>query len=189
MLVLAGYRAQKEGELSLAPGDVVRQVCKGPARGWLRGELGGHCGFFPERLVQVSPGGLLGGRLSPHPRELRAPSPGPHFQEIPETLRGAGEAPRPRCARSRGKSLPGWSAEPSLCGRPTLAPRASLWAELLGRSVACDWFSSTMLRPEQGWRYAPPPARRTGPLGLSVLIHVASQVALPNLGAPQNGAK
>ncbi|XP_036207134.1 SH3 domain-containing protein 21 isoform X3 [Myotis myotis] len=85
VLVLAGYRAQKEGELSLAPGDVVRQVCKGPARGWLRGELGGHCGSFPERLVQ----------------------------EIPETLRGAGEAPRPRCARSRGgpansRSSPKW---------------------------------------------------------------------------------
>ncbi|CAK6440947.1 unnamed protein product [Pipistrellus nathusii] len=75
VLVLAGYRAQKEGELSLAPGDVVRQVCQGPARGWLRGELGGHCGFFPERLVQ----------------------------EIPEALRGAGEAPRPRRARSRGR--------------------------------------------------------------------------------------
>ncbi|XP_024897151.1 SH3 domain-containing protein 21 [Pteropus alecto] len=45
VLVLAGYRAQKEGELSLAPGDV----------------------------------------------------------EIPETLRGAGEAPEPRCARRRGR--------------------------------------------------------------------------------------
>ncbi|KAM7098340.1 SH3 domain-containing protein 21 isoform 3-T4 [Molossus nigricans] len=77
VLVLAGYRAQKESELSLAPGDVVRQVSKGPARGWLRGELGGHCGFFPERLVQ----------------------------EIPETLRGTGEAPRPRCARSLGRPV------------------------------------------------------------------------------------
>nr|XP_044626282.1 SH3 domain-containing protein 21 isoform X4 [Equus asinus] len=48
MMVLAGDRAQKEDELSLAPGDVVRQ-------------------------------------------------------EIPETLRGAGEAPRPRCARRRGR--------------------------------------------------------------------------------------
>lgn len=56
MLVLAGYRAQKDDELSLAPGDVVRQVCKGPARGWLRGELGDHCGLFPECLVQVRPG-------------------------------------------------------------------------------------------------------------------------------------
>ncbi|XP_007182590.2 SH3 domain-containing protein 21 isoform X1 [Balaenoptera acutorostrata] len=73
-LVLAGYSAQKEDELSLAPGDVVRQVCKGPARGWLRGELGGRCGLFPECLVQ----------------------------EIPETFRGSGEAPRPRCARRRG---------------------------------------------------------------------------------------
>ncbi|XP_077609317.1 SH3 domain-containing protein 21 [Crocuta crocuta] len=71
VLVLAGCRAQKEDELNLAPGDVVRQVCEGPARGWLRGELRGRCGLFPERLVQ----------------------------EIPEALRGAGEAPRPRCAR------------------------------------------------------------------------------------------
>ncbi|XP_035963995.1 SH3 domain-containing protein 21 isoform X2 [Halichoerus grypus] len=75
VLVLAGYRAQKEGELSLAPGCVVRQVCEGPSRGWLRGELGGRCGLFPERLVQ----------------------------KIPESLRGAGEAPSPRCARRRGR--------------------------------------------------------------------------------------
>ncbi|CAK7306489.1 SH3 domain-containing protein 21 [Vulpes lagopus] len=75
VLVLAGYRAQKEGELSVAPGDVVRQVCEGPARGWLRGQLGGRWGLFPERSVQ----------------------------EIPESLRGAGEAPSPRCARRRGR--------------------------------------------------------------------------------------
>lgn len=81
--MLAGYRAQKEGELSLAPGDVVRQVCPGPARGWLRGELGGHCGFFPERLVQ----------------------------EIPEALRGAGEAPRPRRARPRGRPAKSQSSQ------------------------------------------------------------------------------
>ncbi|KAL4667937.1 hypothetical protein H8959_006626 [Pygathrix nigripes] len=74
VLVLAGYRAQKEDELSLAPGDVVRQVRWVPARGWLRGELGGRYGLFPERLVQ----------------------------EIPETLRGSREARRPRCERRRG---------------------------------------------------------------------------------------
>lgn len=77
VLVLAGYRAEKEEELSLAPGDVIRQVCKGPARGWMRGELGGRCGLFPESLVQ----------------------------EIPETLRRSGEAPRPRCARRQGCSV------------------------------------------------------------------------------------
>ncbi|XP_052494042.1 SH3 domain-containing protein 21 [Budorcas taxicolor] len=77
VLVLAGYRAEKEEELSLAPGDVIRQVCKGPARGWMRGELGGRCGLFPESLVQ----------------------------EIPETLRCSGEAPRPRCARRQGCSV------------------------------------------------------------------------------------
>ncbi|XP_012497739.1 PREDICTED: SH3 domain-containing protein 21 [Propithecus coquereli] len=74
VLVLAGYSAQKGDELSLAPGDVVRQVRDGPARGWLRGELGGYYGLFPEHLVQ----------------------------EIPESLRGAAEAQRPRCARRRG---------------------------------------------------------------------------------------
>ncbi|XP_033082996.1 SH3 domain-containing protein 21 isoform X1 [Trachypithecus francoisi] len=74
VLVLTGYRAQKEDELSLAPGDVVRQVRWVPARGWLRGELGGRYGLFPERLVQ----------------------------EIPETLRGSREARRPRCERRRG---------------------------------------------------------------------------------------
>ncbi|CAI9152469.1 unnamed protein product [Rangifer tarandus platyrhynchus] len=77
VLVLAGYRAQKEDELSLAPGDVIRQVRKGPARGWMRGELGGRYGLFPESLVQ----------------------------EIPETLRCSGETPRPRCARRRGRSV------------------------------------------------------------------------------------
>ncbi|KAF4021985.1 hypothetical protein G4228_013742 [Cervus hanglu yarkandensis] len=60
VLVLAGYRAQKEDELSLAPGDVIRQVCKGPARGWMRGELGGRCGLFPESLVQIEDGWWLG---------------------------------------------------------------------------------------------------------------------------------
>ncbi|XP_053432345.1 SH3 domain-containing protein 21 isoform X3 [Nycticebus coucang] len=75
VLVLAAYRAQKGDELSLVPGDVVRQVREGPAQGWLRGELGGHYGLFPEHLVQ----------------------------EIPETLRGAGEIQRPRCARRRGQ--------------------------------------------------------------------------------------
>ncbi|XP_068821889.1 SH3 domain-containing protein 21 [Capricornis sumatraensis] len=77
VLVLAGYRAEKEEELSLAPGDVIRQVCKGPARGWMRGELGGRCGLFPESLVQ----------------------------EIPEILRCSREAPRPRCARRQGCSV------------------------------------------------------------------------------------
>ncbi|KAM5248655.1 SH3 domain-containing protein 21 [Ctenodactylus gundi] len=73
VLVLAGYSAQKEDELSLVPGDVVRQVHEAPERGWLRGERGGQSGLFPKRLVQ----------------------------EIPEALRGAGDSPRPRCARRR----------------------------------------------------------------------------------------
>ncbi|KAL1776419.1 SH3 domain-containing protein 21 [Sigmodon hispidus] len=72
VLVLARYRAQTEDELSLAPGDVVRHVHAGAARGWLHGELRGRRGLFPKSLVQ----------------------------EIPEALRGVTE-PRPRCARSR----------------------------------------------------------------------------------------
>ena len=71
MLVLAGYRAQKEDELSLAPGDVIRQVRKGPARGWMRGELGGRCGLFPESLVQVRSSRWSGGG------SLRAPEVAP----------------------------------------------------------------------------------------------------------------
>lgn len=55
VLVLARYRAQTEDELSLEPGDLVRQVRAGPARGWLRGELRGRLGLFPRRLVQVRP--------------------------------------------------------------------------------------------------------------------------------------
>ncbi|XP_059875392.1 SH3 domain-containing protein 21 isoform X4 [Delphinus delphis] len=94
MLVLAGYSAQKKDELSLAHGDVVRQVCNGPARGWLRGELGGRCGLFPECLVQ----------------------------EIPETLRGSGEAPKPRCARRRGLGNPDM---PSISLGPQRAPKLS----------------------------------------------------------------
>ncbi|XP_074232923.1 SH3 domain-containing protein 21 isoform X5 [Camelus bactrianus] len=94
VLVLAGYRAQKDDELSLAPGDLVRQVCKGPAQGWLRGELRGHCGLFPECLVQ----------------------------EIPETLRGVGDAPRPRCARRRGLGNP---HKPSVSLDPQRPPKLS----------------------------------------------------------------
>ncbi|EHB17120.1 hypothetical protein GW7_05410 [Heterocephalus glaber] len=75
VLVLDRYRAQKEDELSLEPGDVVRLVCQGPARSWLRGELGGRCGLFPKRLVQ----------------------------EIPEALRVSGDE-RPHCARRRRHS-------------------------------------------------------------------------------------
>ncbi|XP_050012354.1 SH3 domain-containing protein 21 isoform X5 [Alexandromys fortis] len=72
VLVLARYRAQTEDELSLAPGDVVRQVRAGTARGWLQGTLQGRHGLFPKRLVQ----------------------------EIPEALRGVTE-PTPRYARLR----------------------------------------------------------------------------------------
>uniref|UniRef100_A0A8C2M1P8 SH3 domain containing 21 n=1 Tax=Cricetulus griseus TaxID=10029 RepID=A0A8C2M1P8_CRIGR len=72
VLALARYRAQTEDELSLAPGDVVRQVCAGAARGWMHGHLRGRRGLFPKNLVQ----------------------------EIPEALWGVTE-PRPRCARNR----------------------------------------------------------------------------------------
>lgn len=76
VLVLARYRAQTEDELSLAPGDVIQQVCAGPARGWLLGELRGRRGLFPKRLVQ----------------------------EIPEALRGVTES-RPRFPRRRGHPI------------------------------------------------------------------------------------
>lgn len=49
-----------------------------------------------------------------------------HFQEIPETLRGAGEAPEPRCARRGGERLGGWAGTRSRSGPvdpDPLAPR------------------------------------------------------------------
>ncbi|XP_045155113.1 SH3 domain-containing protein 21 [Echinops telfairi] len=83
VLVLYGYHAQEEGELSLAPGDVVHEVRQGSAQGWLCGELRGRCGLFPERLVQ----------------------------EIPEDLRGAAEAQRPRCPRRQGHLTKSWGSK------------------------------------------------------------------------------
>ncbi|XP_064445524.1 SH3 domain-containing protein 21 isoform X2 [Mirounga angustirostris] len=106
VLVLAEYRAQKEGELSLAPGYVVRQVCEGPSRGWLRGELGGRCGLFPERLVQVRPGRRSGGGGSqcvPPGVESRLPA------QI--SLRSFPGDPGVSARRRRG-------AEPALCAPP-----------------------------------------------------------------------
>ncbi|XP_059875353.1 SH3 domain-containing protein 21 isoform X1 [Delphinus delphis] len=117
MLVLAGYSAQKKDELSLAHGDVVRQVCNGPARGWLRGELGGRCGLFPECLVQ----------------------------EIPETLRGSGEAPKPRCARRRGESQGGGR----VCAAPP-PPHQVFPARRDGRGSGRDCVAS--VRPVIGSR-------------------------------------
>ncbi|KAF5910333.1 hypothetical protein HPG69_014565, partial [Diceros bicornis minor] len=122
VLVLARYRAQKEDELSLAPGDVVRQVCEGPARGWLRGELGGRCGLFPERLVQ----------------------------EIPETLRGAGETLRPRCARRRGEGRVGGRTRGASAAPAPLLARLDGRGSGRGNPAGCDWLSSTMLRPGAG---------------------------------------
>uniref|UniRef100_G3U5I3 SH3 domain-containing protein n=1 Tax=Loxodonta africana TaxID=9785 RepID=G3U5I3_LOXAF len=85
VLVLAGYRAQKEDELSLAPEDVVRQVRQGPgARGWLRGR-GDRCGLFPQALVQEIPENLVGSR------------------ERPNALRGATETVA--CWRARGSRV------------------------------------------------------------------------------------
>ncbi|MBZ3870408.1 SH3 domain-containing protein 21 [Sciurus carolinensis] len=69
VLVLAEYHAQKEDELSLAPGDIVRQVREGPARGWLLGELRDHCGLFPKRLVQAN----LFATEPGHPAKSRGP--------------------------------------------------------------------------------------------------------------------
>nr|XP_055197583.1 SH3 domain-containing protein 21 isoform X3 [Nyctereutes procyonoides] len=109
VLVLAGYRAQKEGELSVAPGDVVRQVCEGPAPGWLRGQLGGSLGSLPRALGagEAGPPGRGGEGVCAPPgaesRPARVAAACAHSQEIPESLRGAGEAPSPRCARRRGR--------------------------------------------------------------------------------------
>lgn len=101
VLVLTGYHAQKDDELSVALGDVVRQVCKGPARGWLRGELGGQCGLFPEHLVQVRPSPRSEG-LSSHSPDAQSPTPVPWFPENPgESALCGGGAQTALCARQR----------------------------------------------------------------------------------------
>lgn len=108
VLALARYRAQTEDELSLAPGDVVRQVCAGAARGWMHGHLRGRRGLFPKNLVQVRPGSgeMCGEREQEREQARAAPglllstAPVRSSQEIPEALWGVTE-PRPRCARNR----------------------------------------------------------------------------------------
>lgn len=147
VLVLAGYRAQKESELSLAPGDVVRQVCKGPTRGWLRGELGAHCGFFPERLVQVRPGrGSTWRREGSQPSPAGAESPLPRALISRRSLRLCAARERRRDHAVRAAEVRAWRAgavrgrrarAPLFCG-PLLAPPAPLWAEPRCRWAACD---------------------------------------------------
>ncbi|KAK2508797.1 LOW QUALITY PROTEIN: hypothetical protein MC885_002592 [Smutsia gigantea] len=139
VLVLAGYRAREEDELSLAPGDVVWQVCEGPSGGWLRGELGGRCGLFPERLVQ----------------------------EIPETLLRAGETSRSRCTSRRAPGPGGRLAESRNGSSPARFGGCGS-GRLARRPAVCDWFSSAMPRPGAGSGGAegalaasPSPAKRT----------------------------
>ncbi|XP_065772485.1 SH3 domain-containing protein 21 isoform X4 [Muntiacus reevesi] len=131
VLVLAGYRAQKEDELSLAPGDVIRQACKGPARGWMRGELGGRCGLFPESLVQVRSSQRSGGG------SLRAPEVAPlpvrSFAGDPgdSPLLG-GDAETALCAPPR--SLSQISGPPKMVqGKLQLHPGAG------GRAAVASW--------------------------------------------------
>ncbi|XP_072466136.1 SH3 domain-containing protein 21 isoform X2 [Notamacropus eugenii] len=74
VLVLEDYKAQREDELTLAAGDVLREVSQGSADGWLLGELAGRRGLFPKLIVQ----------------------------EIPESLRDDGGPRRPRSTRRGG---------------------------------------------------------------------------------------
>ncbi|XP_074072537.1 SH3 domain-containing protein 21 [Macrotis lagotis] len=76
VLALQDYQAQREGELSLGAGDVLRDVRPGSAEGWLRGELAGRRGLFPALLVQEIPESLRGDGGPRRPRSQRRGQPG-----------------------------------------------------------------------------------------------------------------
>ncbi|XP_068924051.1 SH3 domain-containing protein 21 isoform X2 [Petaurus breviceps papuanus] len=76
VLVLEDYQAQREDELTLAAGDVLREVSQGSADGWLLGELAGRRGLFPKLIVQEIPESLRDDGGPRRPRSTRQGQPG-----------------------------------------------------------------------------------------------------------------
>ncbi|EMP34882.1 SH3 domain-containing kinase-binding protein 1 [Chelonia mydas] len=60
VLVLVDFAGQRDDELRLKAGDIVRKVESGPEEGWLQGELAGKTGLFPRQFVQIEDGWWLG---------------------------------------------------------------------------------------------------------------------------------
>lgn len=56
VLVEYDYEALHDDELTLRPGDIIKNVCHIEEEGWMEGELNGRRGVFPDNFVKV---GLL----------------------------------------------------------------------------------------------------------------------------------
>ncbi|XP_074790826.1 SH3 domain-containing protein 21 [Natator depressus] len=79
VLVLVDFAGQRDDELQLKAGDIVRKVELGPEEGWLQGELAGKTGLFPRQFVQEIPASLMadGGRRCPRSTRLAKKPPVP----------------------------------------------------------------------------------------------------------------
>ncbi|XP_043851638.1 SH3 domain-containing protein 21 isoform X2 [Dromiciops gliroides] len=82
VLVLEDYQAQREDELTLTAGDVLRDVRQGSADSWLLGELAGRRGLFPKLIVLEIPESLRddGGPRKPHTKRRGQPGGPPTTQ-------------------------------------------------------------------------------------------------------------
>uniref|UniRef100_A0ABM5ESJ5 SH3 domain-containing protein 21 n=1 Tax=Pogona vitticeps TaxID=103695 RepID=A0ABM5ESJ5_9SAUR len=72
VLVLVDFEGQLSDELKISAGDIIRQVQPGPEEGWLRGELDGRIGLFPQQFVQEIPSSLRADGTQRYPRSLRS---------------------------------------------------------------------------------------------------------------------
>ncbi|XP_017563754.1 SH3 domain-containing protein 21 isoform X2 [Pygocentrus nattereri] len=70
MLVLIGFEGTMADELSMQPGDVVKNVKTASEEGWLEGELRGKRGIFPSNFVKEVPVHLTGDSQR-EPRSMR----------------------------------------------------------------------------------------------------------------------
>ncbi|XP_078236244.1 SH3 domain-containing protein 21 isoform X5 [Pogona vitticeps] len=75
VLVLVDFEGQLSDELKISAGDIIRQVQPGPEEGWLRGELDGRIGLFPQQFVQEIPSSLRADGTQRYPRSLRSTAP------------------------------------------------------------------------------------------------------------------
>ncbi|CAM4655064.1 unnamed protein product [Lepidochelys olivacea] len=79
VLVLVDFAGQRDDELRLKAGDIVRKVESGPEEGWLQGELAGKTGLFPRQFVQEIPASLMadGGQRCPRSTRFAKKPPVP----------------------------------------------------------------------------------------------------------------
>ncbi|XP_036442691.1 SH3 domain-containing protein 21 isoform X1 [Colossoma macropomum] len=72
VLVLIGFEGTMADELTMQPGDVVKNVKAASEEGWLEGELRGKRGIFPSNFVKEVPVHLTGDSKR-EPRSMRQP--------------------------------------------------------------------------------------------------------------------